>query len=152
MQRVSRVAAVWLAAFLCGVGSGAPPAAGTAQLRVENARVTQPPPGADVAAAYFTLHNAGADPQVLSGISSPAADAAMLHETRLDHGIERMRPVERLQVAPGQAIVLRPGALHVMLHGLHGELRVGQSLLLVLHFAGGGELEVNAVIQPIGSQ
>ena len=40
-----------------------------------------------------------------------------MHETETTDGVTRMRPLERLVVAPGQTVTLAPGGKHLMLHG-----------------------------------
>lgn len=120
------------------------------QVQVEKAWVPQPPPGAEVAAAYFTLHNAGDQPAVLVDIECPLAADAMLHRTTVVAGESRMRPVARLTIPPGHSVTLAPGGLHVMLDQLRSPLKVGQRVPLVLHFAGGKELHVEAKVRPLG--
>jgi periplasmic copper chaperone A len=117
---------------------------------VEEAWIPQPPPGAEVAAAYFTLRNSGSTSAVLTDVASSLADAAMLHESLERNGQAQMRPVERLTLAPGQRIVLMPGGLHVMLHGLHHALAVGDHVPLTLRFADGSSLEIVARVRPLG--
>lgn len=123
-----------------------------AQVRVENAWIPQPPPGAEVAAAYFTLRNSGQRPAALVAVDSPLASAAMLHESSVVQGESRMRPVDRLTIPPGQAVTLKPGGLHVMLQGLTSTLEIGQEVPLVLHFAGGQEVHTKARVRALLGQ
>jgi periplasmic copper chaperone A len=143
-----------LAAFTAGAMLGAASAARAAPptIQVENAWIPQPPPGAQVAAAYLTLRNTGRMAVFLVGVSSPVASNAMVHRTMVMNGESMMMPVERLAVAPGQTVTLKPDAMHVMLDGLHGPLKVGQQVPLVLRFAGGAEIHVSALVRPLGSQ
>ena len=130
---------------------GTPASSAVSQVLVSAAWIAQAPPGTDVAAAYFTLRNQGTSPDALIGVDSPIASGAMLHQSLESGGQVRMRPVERLALPPGQRIVLRPGGLHVMLHGVHGTLQIGQRVPLVLHLASGATLHVLAQVRPIGS-
>jgi hypothetical protein len=43
-------------------------------------------PGADIAAAYMTLRNAGAVSITVTGVESPIAGHAMIHETKVESG------------------------------------------------------------------
>src|SRR5689334_1263419 len=43
-------------------------------------------PGADIAAAYMTLRNTGAASITVTGVESPMAGHAMIHETRVESG------------------------------------------------------------------
>jgi periplasmic copper chaperone A len=137
--------------------SAAPPAAAdqasaSVPVRVENAWVPRPPPGVDVAAAYFTLHNASGEPQVLVEVSSPLASEVMLHQTSVVAGESRMRMLERLVIPAGGTVTLRPGAIHLMLDGVRKPLRVGEEVPLVLRFANGQEIRVSARVRPLGSR
>jgi len=153
-QSVFLTAGVLAAGLL--VTAGAAPATATAsgsavQVQVENVWIPQPPPGAEVAAAYFTLRNTGREPAVLVGVDCPLAAAAMLHESSVVAGESRMRMIERLTIPPQQSVTLKPGGLHVMLHEISSPLAVGQRVPLVLHFAAGKELHVEAKVRPLGS-
>jgi copper(I)-binding protein len=149
-----RLICVLLSLLAAGRAAGAVPAPSprSPQLVVEAAWVRAPAPGTDVGAAYFTVRNTGHETATIVGICSPAAAMAMLHETSVDGGTARMRPRERLEIAPGQTIALKPGGLHVMLHGLKRTLAVGESVPLTLQLADGEELAVTAQVRPIGSQ
>jgi periplasmic copper chaperone A len=107
-------------------------------------------PGVDVAAAYLTLHNGGTQPVVVSGVSSPAAAAAMIHETTLVNGQAMMRVHEPLRIAAGETVRFAPEGLHIMLHGLKHPLAAGDEVPLVLQLEGGGSLTVRARVRALG--
>ncbi len=109
-------------------------------------------PGTDMAAAYLTLRNVSAGPVTVTGIGSSIAGRAMIHETRLEGGRSSMRPREQLVVAPGTAVKLEPGGLHVMLHELKKPLTVGQTVPLVVTLAGGQSLQVSAAVRPLNAE
>jgi copper(I)-binding protein len=138
-----------VAALLFSGPAGA--AAPAPALTVENAWISQPPPGSDIGAAYFTLHNTSTRGVAIIDIDCPLASAAMLHESRVVAGQSQMRPVERLEVAPGESRILAPGGLHVMLHGLKRTLIVGESVPLILKLAGGTHVDLTARVRPPGS-
>ncbi|HYM29280.1 MAG TPA: copper chaperone PCu(A)C [Steroidobacteraceae bacterium] len=131
-------------ALLGAAHAAAPPA-----LTVQDAwvRVT---PGADVAAAYLTLHNPGPAAAVVIGVRSSVAGHAMIHETSLRNGVSAMRPHERLTVAAGATVALAPGGLHVMLGMLAHPLAVGERVPLELLLEGGATVAVSAVVRPLG--
>jgi len=128
----------------------APAAAAASALSVENAwvRVT---PGADVAAAYMTLHNRSARPLVVIGVQSALAGHAMIHESKLEGGQSTMRPVERLLVPAAASVRLAPGGLHVMLHMLAHTPAVGEEVPLVLQLEGGATVSVSARVRPLAA-
>ncbi len=106
-------------------------------------------PGVDVAAAYLTLHNSGTQPVVVNGVRSPAAGAAMIHETAIVNGQSTMRAHEPLRVGPGETVRFAPGGLHIMLHMLRQPLATGDEVQLVLLLEGGGSLTVKARVRAL---
>jgi len=62
-----------------------------------------------------------------------------------------MRPVEKIQVAPGEPTVLKPGGLHVMLIGLEAPLKEGESFPLTLTFQQAGKTEVTVSVESVGA-
>ena len=72
-----------------------------------------------MAAAYVTIENkGGAD--LLTGVRTGIGDAS-LHETSMDDGIARMRPIlpsEGLVVPSNGKLLLAEGGAHVMISGL----------------------------------
>jgi periplasmic copper chaperone A len=131
--------------------AGALAQAQTAGLSAQEAWI-RATPGADVAAAYLTLHNGGTRPVVVIGVSSPAAAMAMIHETTLKNGVSSMRPHERLRVNPGETVRLAPEGLHIMLHGLNRTLAPEDEIPLVLQLEGGGTLAVTARVRPLSQE
>lgn len=108
------------------------------------------PPHAAVGAVYMTLTSAGGDK--LTGITSPAATTAAVHEMQMDGNIMRMRPVEGgLELPAGKPVELGPGGYHVMLEGLKQPLKQGQSVPLHLTFQHAQPLDVVAEVRPIGA-
>lgn len=103
-------------------------------------------------AAYVTISARGNEKDRLIRISTPAARKAELHTTTNEGNIMRMRPVEAVEVTPGMPVVMRPGALHVMLMGLHAPLKKGRTISLTLTFEKAGELTVEAAIHGIGAR
>ncbi len=120
-------------------------------VQVADARIPLPPPGAAVAAAYFTLRNTGRATVVLTGLDCTVASGAMLHQSMERHHEILMRPVGELDIAPGQQVRLTPGGMHVMLHGLRRPLALGERVPLTLHFADGSSRAALADERPLGS-
>lgn len=104
-----------------------------------------------VGGAYMTLRNTGATPDRLIKIVSPAADKAEVHETRIESGVATMRPVAAVPLAPGAAVALKPGGLHLMLRGLARPLKEGESVKIVLTFEKAGTIEIEATIEKAGA-
>jgi copper(I)-binding protein len=108
-------------------------------------------PGVEVAAAYLTLHNGGTQPVVVNGVTSPAAGAAMIHESSLVNGQSTMRAHEPLRIGAGETVRFTPGGLHIMLHRLKRPLAPGDEVPLVLLLEGGGSLTVMARVRALGN-
>jgi copper(I)-binding protein len=125
-------------------------AAGPPALSAQDAWV-RATPGVDVAAAYLTLHNGGTQPVVVNGVTSPAAGAAMIHESSLVNGQSTMRAHEPLRLGAGETVHFAPGGLHIMLHSLKRPLAPGDEVPLVLLLEGGGSLTVTARVRALGN-
>jgi copper(I)-binding protein len=101
---------------------------------------------AKTSAAYFTVSDAG-KPDRLTGVSTPAAAMAELHETINDNGIMKMRGVPGIALEPGKPVIFAPGGYHVMLMGLKQPLKVGDTFPLTLTFEHSAPVTVNVPVQ-----
>ena len=137
--------------LLASLAVASPLGAQPPTLVVQNAWV-RATPGAEVAAAYLTLRNVSSSPVTVTGVESPVAGHAMIHETTVQGGQSKMRPHEQLIVAPGMTVKFEPGGLHVMLHDLKQPLTAGQTVPLVITLAGGGTLQVTAAVRPLSAE
>ena len=98
------------------------------------------PGGMPMHAGFGRIENACAMPATITGASSPAYGSVELHETRVVEGVSRMRPVPELRLAPGDAAVLKPGGLHLMLMQPHAPLKAGSKVAVEFRLKGGGVL------------
>lgn len=98
-------------------------------------------------AAYMRLEATGTEPDRLIGGSTPAAAEVELHTHIMEPGVARMRPVEAIEIAPGESTVLEPGGLHVMLVGLTSPLEEGARLPLTLVFETAGEVTLDLPVK-----
>jgi copper(I)-binding protein len=117
-------------------------------MRVEHPSARPTPPGARTGGVYFTLHNAGGEPDRLVRVASPVADSAELHVMTMDGNVMRMRAVPAIDVPAGARVALGSGGYHVMLVGLHRPLVAGASVPLTLTFERAGSIEVTADVEP----
>jgi periplasmic copper chaperone A len=133
-----------LLGFVSGVrGQPAPLSAQEAWIRAV--------PGSDVAAAYLTLRNNAAQALVITGVRSPVAQQAMIHESRVVGGRSTMRPREPLRIAAGETVRFAPDGLHIMLMGLRSKLTPGEQVPLTLELEGGLSVTVTAQVRALGS-
>ena len=110
------------------------------------------PPMARVAGGYLTITNTGAEPDRLVGASSPSAKKVEFHESNTEGGIARMRPLtDGIVIDPGATVALQPGGMHVMFIEPAQPLKVGESFPATLRFEGAGEVQVEFMVQPLGS-
>lgn len=65
-------------------------------------------------------------------IQSPVADRAEIHEMTMDKDIMSMRAVPNLRLGAGKSLRLAPGGFHIMLFGLHQQVKPGDSVPLTL--------------------
>jgi copper(I)-binding protein len=90
-------------------------------------------------AVYMRLVNKGGTADRLVGVETEVAEAAELHETRLDENdIMQMRPLDAVDVPARGLAVLEPGGMHIMLMGLRRELAAGETFELTLNFEQSG--------------
>lgn len=102
-------------------------------------------------AAYLALANDGAAPDRLLAAATPVAERAEVHTHMDEDGVMKMRPVEALELAPGEEVTLAPGGLHIMLMGLTAPLVDGDSFPLTLTFERAGEIVVTVEIGGVGA-
>ena len=107
-------------------------------------------PAGATGVVYLTVTDRGT-PDRLTGVASPVATSADLHETINDHGVMKMRHVASLPVAPGKPLKLAPGGYHIMLMGLKQALVAGTSFPVTLTFAKAGTVTTSATVQAAGA-
>ncbi len=106
-------------------------------------------PGADTASVYLVLRNTSVQPVIVIGVRSPVASHVMIHETSTVGAQSRMRPHEKLVIAPGKSMALEPGGVHLMLTGFKTSPLIGQTVPLVLLLSNGETVAVAAVVKPL---
>ena len=108
-RSIRRAALIFAAMLLAGQVQAA------GLLKVERAWIRTAPPGAAMLAGYAVLHNGGDAPVIVHGASSPDFGSVSLHETIEVDAVERMQPIEQVEVAPGTSVTFAPGGKHFML-------------------------------------
>ena len=111
------------------------------------ARMTAP--GQPSGGAYLKLQNNGSAADRLVGGSTPAADHVEMHSMSMDGDVMKMREGKAIDVAPGQTVELKPGALHLMLVGLKAPLKAGDKVPMTLKFEKAGEVKVELKIEEL---
>ncbi len=105
--------------------------------------------GLPTGVAYLTLTDHEAAPDRLVSASSPKAARVSLHHSVMKGGVMSMLAVEDgLELAPGHPVTLAPGGYHLMLAGLKGGLKVGDTYPLTLRFAHARPMTVQVQVRP----
>lgn len=120
-------------------------------IAIEHAWARATPGGAHNGAAYFDIVNKGDLPDRLIGMSTPVAEKAEAHESKVENGVMSMRPLGHLTVGPGQAVPFKPNADHVMLTGLKHPLKQGETFPLTLTFEKSGEIRITVKVEGVGA-
>ncbi|MFK8081790.1 MAG: copper chaperone PCu(A)C [Granulosicoccus sp.] len=105
--------------------------------QISDARVVQPPPGANVAAAYFTINNSGTEALEITSAQSDIAKKVEVHLSFIENDVAKMEKQESVIVGAGESVEFKHGSFHVMFMGLNEELLAGNSLDLVLNTSAG---------------
>ena len=137
-----------LAAAACLVLASAA-LAQTGQLEVSNAWARATPAKAENGIAYLTIRSP--TPDRLLSVSSPVAKKAELNTMEMSGMVMKMRPLASLGIPAGQPVTLKPSGEHIMLMGLNGPLREGQSFPLTLTFEKAGAREVTVAVEKPGA-
>lgn len=95
---------------------------------------------------YVEITNKGTQADALVGISTPAADMPMLHETVVKDGVASMPHAMSIPVPAGEMVTLAPGGYHGMLMGLTAALAEGDSFPITLAFERAGAVTVDVEV------
>ncbi len=105
---------------------------------------------ARTAAIYVTI--TAAQPDRLTGASTPIADTAELHRSEMRNGMMEMRAItDGLDVTPAAPIRMSPGGYHIMLTGLKQPLKQGDHVAITLTFAHAAAITAQAVVAGPGA-
>lgn len=133
-----------------------PSAAGAQDVSAGPLRISAPWTRAAGAGAtgvgYMTIRNTGTTPDRLVAARSAAAGATELHTHIRDGDVMRMRPVQSIELPPGQEVKLQPSGLHLMLVGLKAPLQRGGRVPVTLVFEKAGEVEVRLSVESAGAR
>ena len=121
----------------------------TNELDVTNAWARATPAKAENGVAFLTIRTS--TPDRLVSVASPVAKKAELHTMEMAGMVMKMRPLAGLDIPAGQHVTLKPGGEHIMLMGLNGPLREGQSFPLTLTFEKAGAREVTVAVEKPGA-
>lgn len=130
------VLALLLAWALFGCESRAP---ASPRVRAENVwsrpAMTMGHEAGSTGVVYLVLVNDGREADRLLGAKTDVAASVELHQTTMEGGMMRMRPVPGgIEIPAGGRVELKPGGLHLMLINLQRALTVGDRFTVALAF------------------
>jgi copper(I)-binding protein len=108
---------------------------------ISEARIIQPPPGAKVAAAYFTIRNNSDEPLEITGASSEAIANISIHLSAIADDVAKMTRQDSVTIEAGSSLEFKHGSYHLMLMGLTAPLAPGSMLAF--------EIDTSAGVIPI---
>ena len=125
---------------LLAIALSVPGCGGRCEPAVSDGWVRSGPPSMPMLAGFGTIENDCDLPLAITGASSPAFGDVSVHETTQVDGISRMRAVPELVVPAGEARMLAPGGLHLMLADPRVPLAPGETVVVDFALRDGGTL------------
>jgi periplasmic copper chaperone A len=120
-------------------------------LRADKAYVQLSAVPGNPGAAYFTVHG-GPTAETLTDVTSPVVIRAEMHDETKMGAMTSMKPIESgVEIPAGGAVEFKPGGKHVMLFKVSPYLIPKQTFPLVLMFASGEKLEIEATVNKAGT-
>ncbi len=120
---------------------------------VEQAWARVMPGGSKAGAVYLTIHNTSLTDDLLLAVDSPAARETSVHQSVVKDDIAKMKPMPfGVEVKSGTEVIMKPGAMHIMLTGLTGALQPGDQLPVTMVFREAGKLDLDVPVLPIGAK
>lgn len=116
-----------------------------APLLVRDVVITETIPGQSMSAGFMTFENNSDDVIVIDTISSDRFARVAIHETTIEDGIARMRPLDTLSIPANSSITLERGGIHLML--MKPEAREASDKSVSLSFYGDQTLLLSIATQ-----
>lgn len=111
-----------------------------------------PSPSTGIGVVYLTVTNDGDNDDTLLEATTDRAERVEPHVTTIEDDIGRMMPLDGPLVIPaGEAVMLEPAGMHLMLVNLTDDIRLGDSFDLTLTFEEAGEIVVPVTVA-LGAQ
>jgi len=116
-------------------------------LEIGHPHAFETPPMALSGAGFLTVTNTGGTADRLIAVRADFPQVSV-HETVVADGVNRMMPVDGIDILPGETVALEPGGYHVMFMGLDGrQLVAGARFPAVLVFEQAGEVAVEFAVE-----
>ena len=118
---------------------------------INNVMVTEPPPGVDMAAGYFEIHNAGDQPVSLVKVTSPDFGSVEMHRSVLTNGVASMIKQDSVKIPARSSVKFKPGDYHLMMLRPRKKLTIGDTVFLTFYFSDSTVIESSAIVMKQGT-
>jgi copper(I)-binding protein len=140
-----------LLVLLLGLLAGASASAADSTIKVEKAWARATTSAGATGVVYLSLADTGPAADRLIGVATPVAAHADMHIMVMEGNVMQMRPVDAVDVKPGQLIQFKPSGLHIMLTNLKQPLTRGERFPVTLDFERAGKIDAEVLVLPIGA-
>lgn len=124
----------------------------TSELEIIHPFLRATPPGAKTGAGYVIIRNSGSEPDRLLGIETEAAARVEFHQSVVEDGIAKMRPIEGgIEIPAGGEYRLGAEGSHAMLVELTGGIGLGFLVEATLIFEKAGRVPITFEVEPAGA-
>ena len=104
-------------------------------IEIEDAWISEAPPGATAMAGYMRITNNSESTIILQSANSPAFKAIEFHRSIEKDGVYRMVPHLHLHVEANTTFELKPGDYHLMMFNPTSALKEGDNVNVTLVFS-----------------
>ena len=143
-----------IALALTAAAVGLPPVtvAQPSTVTIEDPWTRATAPGQAVAGGFMTVVNTtGAEDRLLRA-SSPVAKEVQIHNTTMDEGVMRMRPMaDGVAIPAGGRVEFKPRALHLMFMGLQAPIAAGTTVPVTLEFERAGKVGATFRVEAVAA-
>ena len=98
-------------------------------------------------AVYFVIQNHNSAADKLVGASTDIAGATEIHESKMDGDVMTMNHMDTVLLKPSTQVEFKPGGLHIMLINLKQDLKMGDEVVVTLHFENSPDLTITAPVK-----
>lgn len=119
---------------------------------IENPWTRATAPGQAVAGGFMTVINTTSTEDRLLRASSPVAKEVQIHNTTMDEGVMRMRPMaDGVAIPAGGRVEFKPRALHLMFMGLQAPIAAGATVPVTLEFERAGKVGATFRVEAVAA-
>ena len=152
LLRVAAVSALIVGLAAAAVAPALAHAIRSGDLVIAHPWVRATPPSSDATGGYVVIQNKASEPDRLLGATAEAAGRVEIHETTMDGGVIRMRPVAGgVEVPADGRLQMKPGGYHVMFLGLAHPLEEGTTMEGTLRFERAGTVAIEWMVGPMAT-